>query len=198
VPQRGARYSRPMSDARPDHTAGNHNGAGTQPAAANRGGAPAREPLLFDAVLYPHRSLSPVGFWLIMGGVASVSFVAGMAFLLRGAWPIFGFFGLDVLLMYWAFKASYRSGRLRETIRLSREALVIERIQPSGRRQSWRFQPHWLRVELDDPPEHGSQLTLRSHGKALTVGSFLTPEERAEVAVALRRALGELRTARPL
>jgi uncharacterized membrane protein len=183
-----------MSDARPDDSAGSGARAGAGRVAATRIGAPAGEPLLFDAVLYPHRSLSPLGFWLIMGGIAFVSFVAGIAFLLKGAWPIFGFFGLDVLLMYWAFKASYRSGRLHETIRLSREALVIERVQPSGRRQSWRFQPHWLRVELDDPPAHGSQLTLRSHGKALVVGAFLTPEERAEVAVALRRALIELRT----
>jgi len=183
-----------MSDARPNDRAEGRAHAGADPAPATRIGAPAGEPLLFDAVLYPHRSLSPLGFWLIMGGIALISFISGIAFLLKGAWPIFGFFGLDVLLMYWAFKASYRSGRLRETIRLSREALVIERVQPSGRRQSWRFQPHWLRVELDDPPQHGSQLTLRSHGKALIVGSFLTPEERAEVAVALRRALIELRT----
>jgi uncharacterized membrane protein len=175
-----------MSDARPRDRA--------HPQAAPRAGAPAGEPLLFDAVLFPHRSLSPAGFWLIMSGIAAVSFIAGVAFLIRGAWPIFGFFGLDVLLMYWAFKASYRSGRLREFIKLSREALVIERVQPSGRRQSWRFQPHWLRVELDDPPQHDSQLTLRSHGKALVVGAFLTPDERAEVAVALRRALIELRT----
>jgi uncharacterized membrane protein len=183
-----------MSDARPNDRADGHGQEGAGPVPAARAGAPKGEPLLFDAVLYPHRSLSPAGFWLIMTGIALVSFAAGIAFLIRGAWPIFGFFGLDVLLMYWAFKASYRSGRLHETIRLSREALVIERIQPSGRRQSWRFQPHWLRVELDDPPQHGSQLTLRSHGKALVVGAFLTPQERAEVAVALRRALIELRS----
>jgi uncharacterized membrane protein len=177
-----------MSDVRPNDSAGS---AGAIP--VPRVGAPAGEPLLFDAVLYPHRSLTPAGFWLIMGAISLVSFTAGVAFLLAGAWPIVGFFGLDVLLMYWAFKASFRSGRLHETIRLSREALVIERVQPSGRRQSWRFQPHWLRVELDEPAAHGSRLTLRSHGKALVVGAFLTPEERAEVAVALRRALIDLR-----
>ena len=179
-----------MTDARPDDSAGSHAPARPAPETRAEGG----EALLFDAVLYPHRSLSPAGFWLIMGAISLVSFTAGVAFLLKGAWPIFGFFGLDVLLMYWAFKASYRSGRLHETIRLSREALVIERIQPSGRRQSWRFQPHWLRVELDEPAAHGSRLTLRSHGKSLVVGAFLTPEERAEVAVALRRALIDLRT----
>ena len=153
-----------------------------------------REPLLFDAVLYPNRSLSPFGFWLLMGGICTVSFIAGVAFLLAGAWPVFGFFGLDVLLIYWAFKASYRSGRLHETVKLSRNALVVERVQPSGKRQRWRFQPHWLRVEIDEPVEHDSPLTLRSHGQSLAIGAFLSPEERAEVALALRRALMDLRS----
>ena len=105
-----------MTDARPDDTAGTH--ARARPAPDARGGGPVGEPLLFDAVLYPHRSLSPAGFWLIMGAISLVSFTAGIAFLLKGAWPILGFFGLDVLLMYVAFKASYRSGRLHETIRM--------------------------------------------------------------------------------
>lgn len=150
-------------------------------------------PYLFDAVLYPHRSLGPKGFWLLMGAISLVSFAAGLAFLLSGAWPVFGFFGLDVLLMYWAFKASYRSGRLRETVRLTPEALMIERVSPGGRVQRWSFQPYWLRVELDEPPRHGSQIVLASHGRRLIIGAFLSPDERGEFAVALREALDRAR-----
>lgn len=145
--------------------------------------------VLFDAVLMPHRSLSPAGFWLLMALISGVSFVSGMYFMLKGAWPVTGYFGLDVLLIYLAFKASYRSARLYETVKLTEEALVIERVIPSGRRARWSFQPYWLRVEMDDPPEHGSQLTLTSHGRSLVIGSFLSPEERREVAEALRKAL---------
>ena len=110
-----------------------------------------------------------------------------------GAWPVFGFFGLDVLLIYVAFKASYRSGRMHETLRLTENALTVERVGPGRRHRSWRFQPYWLRVEMDDPPEHESQLTLASHGRRLVVGAFLAPEERLEVARALGAALGRLR-----
>jgi uncharacterized membrane protein len=152
-----------------------------------------RGPYLFDAVLYPHRSLGPRGFWLLMGAISLVSFTAGIAFLLRGAWPVFGFFGLDVLLMYWAFKASYRSGRLRETVRLTSDALTVERVSPGGRVQRWSFQPYWLRVEIDLPARHGSQVVLASHGKRLVVGAFLSPEERGEFAEALREALNRAR-----
>jgi uncharacterized membrane protein len=37
-----------------------------------------------------------------MGCIAAVSFAAGIGFLLIGAWPVFGFFGLDVVLIWWA------------------------------------------------------------------------------------------------
>lgn len=143
----------------------------------------------FDAVLHPHRSLSPVGFLILMVLLAGVSFTMGIMFLLAGAWPVFGFFGLDVLLVYIAFRANYRSGMVYETLRLTADDFTVRRVLPDGRAKSWRFQPYWLRVEMDNPPRTDSKLRLRSHGKALVIGSFLTPLERLEVAQALRAAL---------
>lgn len=61
--------------------------------------------------------------------------------------------------------------------------------------REWTFQPYWLRVEIDEPPHHHSQLTLCSYGRRLVVGAFLTPGERLEVARALRRALRRCRLA---
>lgn len=69
-------------------------------------------PLYFDAVLRPHRSLGPTGFFILMSAVCVVSFGYGIVFIMIGAWPIFGFLGLDALLIYFAFRMSYRSGRL--------------------------------------------------------------------------------------
>ncbi len=154
--------------------------------------APETAPI-FQATLEPHRSLSPRGFVVLMTAIAAVSFGAGLVFALIGAWPVLGFFGLDVLLIYVAFKANYRSGRMHETLLLTESALVVERIGPGRRRQSWRFQPYWLRVEMDDPPEHASQLVLTSHGRSLAVGGFLAPEERLELAHALTAALDRLK-----
>jgi len=154
---------------------------------------PQHEPMLLDLVLYPHRSLSPQGFTILMAAIAAVSFCAGLAFFLMGAWPIVGFFGLDVALIYWAFKASYRSGRAREIIRLTPRELTVERVAPSGRRKRWTFQPYWLRVALEERPGRASRLTLRSHGREFAIGDFLTPAERDEVAAALRFALAKCR-----
>ena len=148
---------------------------------------------LFDAILQPNTSLKPRGFMLLMVAIASVSFVAGMIFMLVGAWPVLGFFGLDVAVIYLAFKANYRWARIYETVRLTSDSLLIERISPSGRVQRWRFQPYWLKVQIDRPVKHDSQLVLSSHGKQLKIGSFLSPEERGELAKALQGALAKLR-----
>lgn len=151
----------------------------------------------FDAVLYPHRSLDPKGFraLCIFLGLASVA--VGIVFINMGAWPIVGFFGLDALLLYLGFKATYRSGRLRETVRLDAEGLHVTRTHPNGKVQRWKLEPYWVQVRLDDPPQHQSQLILASHGKGLEIGTFLAPHEKGEFAQALRDALHRHRTHLP-
>ena len=128
-----------------------------------------------------------------MAAVSAICFTAGLAFLSVGAWPVFGFFGLDVALLYLAFHLNYRAGRLRETVRLNDKELVVIRRFPNGQMREWRFVPYWVRVSMDTPLRHESKLVLSSHGRHITVGSFLTPEERLEVADALRTALARWR-----
>ena len=48
-------------------------------------------------------------------------------------------------------------------------------------------------MTIDEPPEHDSPLLLSSHGRSLAIGRFLTVEERAELARALREALARWR-----
>ena len=149
----------------------------------------------FDAILYPHRSLPPLGFAVLMSAVVAVSALVGAGFVLIGAWPVTGFFGLDVLLLFLAFRWNYRQGRRAEVIRLDQAGLSVRRIEPDGRQREWRFEPYWVRVGFDDPPRYDSQLVLSSHGAHLVLGAFLTVAERLEVARALRAALRAHRTA---
>ena len=145
----------------------------------------------FKALLTPNRSLGPKGFLILMAFVSGVSFVAGLAFWMMGAWPIMGFFGLDVALIYVAFRASYKAGRLHETVDLTDDALTVTRVQPSGRKQSWRFNPYWVRVAVEQRVGRCSEMSLASHGQKLVFGAFLTDEERDEFAGALRSAIAE-------
>lgn len=145
--------------------------------------------VFFDAILHPHRSLGRTGFRMLMGTAALVSVVVSLPFTLLGAWPVVGFLGLDVLLLWWAFRANYRAARLYERVRLTEDELTVQRVAWKQPDRRWSFQPYWLRVGMDDPPEHESQVTLSSHGRTLTVGAFLSPDERLEFAKALRAAL---------
>ena len=147
-------------------------------------------PACFDAVLYPNRSLGRFGFHLLMGAIVLVSGAIGAAFVVAGAWPVTGFLGLDVLLLYLAFRWNYRQGRRVEFIRLDGAELAVRRVEPSGRRREWRFDAYWVLVTID---ERSRQLTLSSHGQSLVVGAFLSPEERLEVRKALCAALAAQR-----
>lgn len=174
-------------------TTGSQEGDG--PIVADASSAPPSQerPVLFDAVLTPSRSMPQHTARLVLVIVFSISFGVGLLFLSQGLWPIAGYFGLDALLLWWAFRASYRSGRLVEHLHLTDSVLTIARIHPNGTALHATMQPAWLRVEIDDPPRHDSQLRLTSHGREVIVGQFLTPEERLEVADALRAALHKAR-----
>lgn len=151
----------------------------------------------FRAVLYPHRSLGPKGFLVLMLAIGGVSFVTGMVFLMKGAWPVFGFFGLDVALVYAAFRLNYRSGRLYETVELTPQALTITRVHPSGHQESFGFNPYWVRVRLAEGPQGRTDLRLASHGQEFAFARFLTDEERRDLSLSLSGALAEARVALP-
>lgn len=157
-----------------------------------------RDRVFFDAVLHPHRSLGPVGFRLLMALVALAMLGIGAAFMIVGAWPVLGFCGLEFLLLYVAFRINYRSARAYETVRLSTQGLDVRRVSLRGEVGVWRFEPTWLRVTMDDPPRPESRLTLASRGLSLSIGAFLTPEERLEVARALRSAIDAYRAPQPV
>jgi uncharacterized membrane protein len=153
--------------------------------------------VFFDAVLHPHRSLHPIGFHLLMGIVTVFLLAIGTVFLLLGAWPVMGFCGLELAILYGAFRMNYRGGRAYEWVQLTESGLFVRRVAPDGGRGEWRFEPTWLRVDMDDPPRHESRLTLASHGRELVIGAFLTPEERLDLAHALKEALHLYRTRPP-
>ena len=145
----------------------------------------------FCAVLTPHRSLTREGFIAVMALVIGVNLAAGTVFTLAGAWPVAGFAGLDVLLVWWAFKRNFADGRQAERIELTAHELVLQRIIGSAPLQEIRFLRHRLRVELDEDREREliGGLFLRAGTQRAEIGKFLSQEERKSFALALRQAL---------
>jgi uncharacterized membrane protein len=145
--------------------------------------------LFFERVLLPHRSLPPRGFHILMVILGLISFAVGIGFVSIGAWPVVGFFGLDVALVYVAFRLNYRSARRSETLRLAGDAFTVERVTVRGSRRMWRFQPFWVQVILEECPDESNRLFVASHGRTLAIGDFLAPSARRELATTIREAL---------
>jgi uncharacterized membrane protein len=155
---------------------------------------PAPEPTLFSAVMYPHRSLGRQGFVIVMLAVAGVSFIAGLVFLIAGAWPVTGVFGLDVALIYWAFRANYRAARAYEQIVVTPTELTFRRVSARGVVTEWHANPLWVRLDRDAHEEFGVQsLHLVSRGERRQIAGFLGPDEKESFGKALQAALAAAR-----
>jgi len=152
------------------------------------------EPTIFSATLTPHRSLSRVGFLVLMLLFGSISFITGIVFLVLGAWPVLGFFGLDVLLLYWAFRLNYRHAEAYEQVTITPSELRVRKVSHLGRVREWVLNPLWVKLDKVEIQDFGiDRLFLISRGKKLTVASFLSPDEKAGFAEELLKALNEAR-----
>ncbi|MEO9529963.1 DUF2244 domain-containing protein [Roseibium sp.] len=149
-----------------------------------------RDRPFFTAVLTPYRSLGPNGFLILMGCFGLVCFVSGLVFLRLGAWPVFGFFGLDVVLLWFAFRMNYRSARAFEEIVVSRSEIAIRKVGPGGHHQEYRFNPVWVRLKIERIEDEGVvRVSLTGRGETVDLGNFLNPDDRASFAGAITNAL---------
>ena len=152
------------------------------------------EPRLFSAILTPYRSLGGTGFLVLMLFVSVVSFVAGMVFFIVGAWPVVGFLGLDVVLIYWAFRANYRAAAAYEEVTVTASELKLRKVSHRGEVREWTLNPLWVQLDRQTHEDFGLQrLFLVSHGRRLSVASFLGPAEKESFAAALAAALAAAR-----
>ncbi len=149
---------------------------------------------VFAAELTPYRSLGKTGFRVVLCLCGAICLLYGGFFLLTGAYPIGFFFGLDFLGLYIALKMSYRSGRAREEVTVTRTRLSIRKFSPAGRMVEHRFNPFWARFRIKRHQEFGiTSMYVTGEGRFTDVGSFLNPDDRESFAKALRGALATVR-----
>ena len=155
---------------------------------------PPAAPTLFQAQLRPHCSLGPTGFRVLMTAVVLAFSGIGTAFYALGAWPVVGFCGLEVVLVWWCFKLNFRHLQRYETLRLTAGELELRRVSAAGAVERLTFQPYWLQVRLEEEPSGANRLLLRSHGREVSIGGFLSPDERIDLKHALDAALRQQRS----
>jgi uncharacterized membrane protein len=154
----------------------------------------AQDCAVFDKTLVPHRSLNARGVNIVIACIGVVGFCASLPFFILGAWPVAGFFGLDVFLLYIAFRANMRSARAYERIVMTYFNIIFKKVSAKGREQLWHFTPIWTGVKIDTHEEFGvQQVVLVQKNKEIEVASFLGAEEKAEFATSFKSALLEAR-----
>jgi uncharacterized membrane protein len=149
---------------------------------------------VFAATIQPHRSLGPKGFRVVMTLCCIAMLGSSIPFVALGLWPVGGFFGLDLLALYIAFRVNYRRGGAVEQVVVTRLEVLLRRVSHRGQRAEWRFNPLWTRLDREDDAEFGlTKLALVSRGERVVIAGELSPGERESFADALGGALARVK-----
>jgi uncharacterized membrane protein len=149
----------------------------------------AGEATLFEAVIVPHRSLSPRGLRRLIGLICGLCALTAFRFWLIGAWPVIVFSVVEVGLAVLLLRANASSGRASEMILLTERTLRVVRTTAAGRREERELPPTWLNVALEETPGRAPRLVLVARGVREEIGATLGEAERRDLARALREAL---------
>ena len=141
----------------------------------------AHSPILDVITLWPHRSLSQRGFAILLAILGTLAVAIGVGFFLLGAWPVIGFMGLELAVLYAAFRLNYRDGKASEQLLIHKQGLDLVRISANGTQSRAHFATHWLTAEIIPQPGKRKRLTLRHHHNHHEIGAFLPPAEKQAV-----------------
>jgi uncharacterized membrane protein len=154
---------------------------------------PASRPFL-HVRLTSHRSLDARGRAWLLGLFALASAGVSIPFFVMGAWPVVGFFGLDVAALWWALRLCARSARAYEEVRVTPVELALAQVDDAGARRDFSFNPFWSRLDRREDDEFGLlHLFVAHRGQRVEIARVLGPGEKAEFAHALGAALAQAR-----
>ena len=163
--------------------------AGQDDLVAHDASDPAAE-RLYDVLLMPHRSMTRANVRILMLVFGAAGIFTSLPFVIMGAWPVAGFMGLDMAILYLAFRASFDAARAYEHILVTPLELLLAKVTAKGLRREFRFHPAWVRLDKEEHEEFGvTRLALRSRGLAIEVGGFLGADAKADLASDLNHAL---------
>ena len=133
-----------------------------------------------------NNSLSSSGRRLVFAFILTVSFGIAAAFSVAlGAWPIMPFAGIEMAVLYVAFRYVDTHAGDYERITIKGDSVAVE-VREGGRLAHFELNRYWAQVVCD---REGAHLALRSHGREIEVGRHVRDEQRLEMARGLSREL---------
>jgi uncharacterized membrane protein len=152
--------------------------------------------ILFEALIVPHRSLSPRGLRILMAVICLLSGLMVLRFWFIGAWPVAGFSVVEIGLALFLLRLNAKRAGASELILLSEDALRIVRTDQRGRRQERSLPIGWLNAVMEEPPGQVPKLLLLAHGVREEIAATLGEAEKRDLWAALRGALQRLHSPR--
>jgi len=153
------------------------------------------QPILIDLIIEPNQSLSHPAFIAVMLILGLITLGLSIFFLYLGAWPVLGFLGLDLALLFLAFKLNARSLKIVERVCMNDREVMVAR-ESAQCKECWIFDSYWLNISIKNGPRGKGYIQLSSHGFSIHIGAFLTIPERQELVKKLRASLVESRSSR--
>lgn len=153
-------------------------------------------PLYMDAVIRQNASMTPLGFKVLLTVVVAFNVVFGIFMLVIGAWPLPFFLGLDVLIVWLAFRASFRAAERQERVRVSAETVEISLEADGKARTVWTSPTAFTGLDVESVGQDDTKVRLRMHRRRYLVGRALSPGERADLGRALEDAIRKARSER--
>jgi len=148
-----------------------------------------RESGEFLLVARRNNSLSATGGALVLGSLVLISLAISLAFAYFGAWLVLPFTGVEMGVLWLAFRHVQRHAADFESLAIKGDRVLVERWD-RGKMSRFELNRYWAQVVLRRGVRPGrSVLALRSHGREVEFGRHLTEEQRYAVARTLKQQL---------
>ena len=144
-----------------------------------------------DIKIYRNQSLTTRGLYILMFFITIPASYIGISFYVLGAWPVLGFMGFEILLIYIAFKILFYKSKFYEHIILDSEKLNILFKKNNKIIKKIELEPTWVQVKIEKIYENEDTLIVSSHGKKIILANYLIPEERLKLAGKIKSGLRE-------
>ena len=144
-----------------------------------------------DIKIYRNQSLTTRGLYILMFFITIPASYLGISFYVLGAWPVLGFMGFEILLIYIAFKILFYNNKFYEHIILDSEKLNILFKKKNKIIKKIELEPTWVQVKIEKIYENEDTLIVSSHGKKIILANYLIPEERLKLAGKIKSGLRE-------
>ena len=145
--------------------------------------------------LWPYRSLGSSGFLFLMGGFIGLTFILSLLFYTLGAWPVIGFLGIEIGLVWLVFRMNYNAGGNFEQISITPNETLVEKVNWRGEKCQFNISSPWVTARCIATNGKSDKLVLNFHSEQLEIGSFLPPREKHSLADALNDSFNRMRGA---